>query len=582
MKFKISTLLVLALCLVSAQLSAQAFYTEDFSDQAAFEANWTNGGDNEGAEVWTWSDDPGIATFGAQPDFGSATAENGFILFNSDANGEASHDVTITSPAIDCSGQSSVFLRCENQYAFFSAAGISVAQVGVSTDGENFIYYDILTNVISNDLSAAVQVASVELPEAANQPEVYLQFRWQGFFEYSWKIDDITLEGADPTPLNDLVILQPAIAANYSMPFDQIDTVEFINIIENRGLDAQTNVTTEVEITGDNGDSFMTSATVLDNIDPGVQDTTEFAETFVPSGEGVYTLSYTVAQDEADGVPGDNGFDSEFVISDGLFAKDNGVPASATQPAEFAGATWEMGNYYIIQNEGYIAGSISFSVASNGDVPAHQGQDVSIFLYRIDDNGDANFDDEDVTLVGFNTHTFTTEENFDLITVDILNPLNLEPGVELEPAEYIATVEYTQDMFCPYSELAYYWDISTVVKDGQWFLGGFGPETTAIVRLNKAEMVNTNDNVQLLAGKIQVTPNPASTMVDVNIDLEEASDLVNVTVRNLQGKEVLSRELNNISSETVQFDVTSLPAGTYLVHVQTEAGFRTQRLVIQR
>lgn len=580
MKFTISTLLVGLFCLMSVQASAQVFYSEDFGSEDAFNA-WTKGGTNDGAEDWFWSDDPTIATFGAQPAFGATTAANGFAVFNSDANGNAAHDVTITSPAIDCSSQSSVFIRVENQYGYFSQGGVSITQIGVSTDGTNFTYYDILTDVEANDLSDAVQVSAFEIPEAANQATVYLQFRWQGFYEYAWKIDDISLEGSDPTPLNDLVIEQAAIAANYAMPITQVDTVEFINIIRNAGLDAQTNVLTTVDIVGDNGVSFSTSSTAIGSVDPATQDTTAFTETFVPDQLGLYTMTYTVSQDEDEQTAGDNSQVSEFIISDGLFAKDNGIPASATQPASFAGQTWQMGNYYIIQNDGYIAGEVSFSVASNDDT--HKGQQVSIFLNRIVDNNDGTFDDMDIETVGFAQYTFEdTDENFDLFTVDILDVNTFEPGVELTAGEYLVMVEYTQDMFCPYSDVTYYWDISTVVRDGDWFLGGFGPETTAIIRMSSSEPVNTEDDIQLLEAAVKVSPNPASTFVDVNITLEEVSETTFITIRDAQGKEVIRKEINNLLQENVRFDVSELPAGSYLVHIQTAAGFRAERLLIQK
>lgn len=578
MKFTISTLLAGVLCLMSVQLSAQVFYTEDFGSEDAFNA-WTTGGDNDGAEDWFWSDDPAIATFGAQPAFAATTATNGFAIFNSDANGEASHDVTLTSPVIDCSGQSSVFVRVENQYAFFSQAG-SIAQLGVSTDGTNFTYYDILTDVGANELTDPVQVVAFEIPEAANQATVYLQFRWQGFFEYAWKIDDISLEGSDPTPLNDLVIEQTAIAANYAMPVTQVDTVEFINIIRNAGLDAQTNVETTVEILGDNGVTFNTSAEIIGSVDPATQDTTAFADVFAPDQLGLYTMTYTITQDEDEQTVGDNSHVSEFIITDGLFAKDNGVPASATQPASFAGQTWQMGNYYIIQNDGYMAGTASFSVASNDDT--HKGQQVSIFLQRIVDNNDGTFDDMDVETVGFAQYTFEdTDENFDLVTVDLLDVNTFEAGIELTAGEYLLMVEYTQDMFCPYSDLPYYWDIASVVRDGDWFLGGFGPETTAIVRMDDVEIINTNEE-ELVDADITVSPNPASTFVDVNITLEEVSETAFITIRDVQGKEVIRKEINNLLQENVRFDVSELPSGSYLVHIQTANGFRAERLVIQK
>ena len=581
MNLKFTALLFSFCCLMSTSSLAQAFWTEDFSSQSDFQTEWTNGGTNGGGgEEWSWSDDPSLILFGSQPPFASATVDNGYILFNSDANGNASHSVTITSSAIDCSGQNTVFIRCENQYSYFSSDGSSVAQIGVSTNGVDFVYYDILVDVAPNDLTDAVQVVFLEIPEAANQPQVFIQFKWDGFFEYTWKIDDVSLESSDPTPPNELVIDSVAIAPNFSMPLSQIDTIEFLNVIENKGSDTQNNVITMVEIIGDNGESFNTTSTTVSSVDPNGNVRSEFTETFAPTMEGNYTLTYTVDQDEADLAPANNVNTSEFAITSNLFSKDNGIVSSATQPQDINGTTWDIGNYYVIYNEGYRATTASFSVASENDI--HQGQTVGINLYRINDDATAPIDDDDLSVVGFAQHEFTTEESFDLITVDILNVLDLSPGVELLAGEYLLMITYTPDMACPFSDLAYYWDIATVVHDGDWFLGGFGPDVTAVARMTIEPLVNTTEAELLESAQIQLTPNPASEFVDVNIQLEDITEEMVVRIIDMSGKSLLSQQITNTQQANLQFNVSELASGSYLVHVQTTEGYRAERLIIQR
>ena len=167
-----------------------AFFQEDFSDPSG----WTIGGSNGGGdEQWTWQTNPqGIFT--SQPAFAAPTAQNGFFAFNSDFNGRHNHDVTLTSGPIDCSAQDTIVAQFANQYAYFSSGGVSRPQLGVSTDGVNFVYFDVLQQVVRTSLSEANRTERVDITEvAAGASTVYLQFRWAGYWEYIWRVDDLTL-----------------------------------------------------------------------------------------------------------------------------------------------------------------------------------------------------------------------------------------------------------------------------------------------------------------------------------------------------------------------------------------------------
>ncbi|MCC6411984.1 MAG: hypothetical protein IT270_10015, partial [Saprospiraceae bacterium] len=178
---------------------AQTFWTESFSDQASSTANWVNGGTNAGTIDWAWTDN--IAAGGFQPgNFGAPTASTGYMWFDSDANGQATHDVTLTgtgNPA-DCSGKTNVHLKF---YTYFrTITGSDVVTVGVSTDGVNFTYkslpvLDALIAETTGNLPASRYdgYLDVALPEADGQAQVWIQFRYQGTFEYYWKVDDLEL-----------------------------------------------------------------------------------------------------------------------------------------------------------------------------------------------------------------------------------------------------------------------------------------------------------------------------------------------------------------------------------------------------
>lgn len=187
----IALVLLFAGCLPAVR--AQVFWSENFGDESEATSNWQYDGINAGPSFWTWTDDPAAGY--QEPDlpvFGAPTASNGYFLFNSDDNGQTPHDVWITNinrPA-DCTGKTGVLLRFYTQYVYFNPAG-TVAQLGVSTDGVHFDYQDLFAGLPANmPFDGWVEMA---LPEADDQPTVWLQFRWIGNYEYHWKIDDLSL-----------------------------------------------------------------------------------------------------------------------------------------------------------------------------------------------------------------------------------------------------------------------------------------------------------------------------------------------------------------------------------------------------
>lgn len=560
---------------ITLQAQDTPFYLETFPNQQAFTNNWTQGGTNAGPERWIWSNNT-TGIFDGQPDFTSTTASDGFIQFNSDANGENNHSVFVTSPAINCSGKNQVFLRCENQYGYFNPG--SKVEVGVSTDGTNFTYYEVLTNVLLNNLSAAVQVVILELPEAANQPSVNIRFRWEGNFEYAWRIDDIGLYDADPLPANDLMISEPRVTFNYATPLSQVGEEFFGFIVQNVGGATQNNITAQLTINDANGEVFST-AEVINSLAPMASDTIAFAETFTPNAAGLYTYEYTVTQAETDGFPQDNSYQGEFAITQTTFAKDNGIIASATQPNTVQEDFWEVGNYYLVVNEGAEAFQADFSVASNANL---ENEIITLFLYRIVDDGNTTFDNDDLEVVGFNTFTYTNEENFDLVSVEILDLQTGEPGVLLTPGEYVLTVQLTPDMFIAYSDIPYYYDLATFVNNGGWFTGGFGEEVTAIIRLLIRDVATSTEEPQLADNQLIVFPNPVQEMLNIKLELTSLSANTQFQIIDAAGRTVWTGNYENVTSQSLNINASQWAAGTYFLNVRTDEGVKTKRFVVQK
>ncbi|MFN0015399.1 MAG: T9SS type A sorting domain-containing protein [Saprospiraceae bacterium] len=177
---------------------AQTFWTEAFEDESTATSNWQHTGTNAGPSLWTWTDDPAAGNQDPDlPAFAAPTADNGYFLFNSDANGQTPHDVWLTNvnrPA-DCTGKSGVRFRFYTQYIYFNPAG-TIAQLGVSTDSVNFTYQTLFDTLPAN--LPFTGWVDLDISQADNQPKVWLRFRWIGNYEYHWKVDDLGLYTINP------------------------------------------------------------------------------------------------------------------------------------------------------------------------------------------------------------------------------------------------------------------------------------------------------------------------------------------------------------------------------------------------
>ncbi|MBP6825780.1 MAG: T9SS type A sorting domain-containing protein [Saprospiraceae bacterium] len=196
--FTLRGILMLMLLAVSLQTAmTQSFWTETFSDKTTAQANWIHSGTNGGPRKWQWTNNPQAGNYGPGV-FGAVTATTGYMYFDSDSNGNVAHDVRLTGTGAiaNCSGKSNVHLKF---FTYFrTASGTDVARVGISTDGTNFTYhnvpqFDALVAETANNPQIFQGNIDIKIPEADGQAQVWVQFRYEGTYEYYWKVDDLEM-----------------------------------------------------------------------------------------------------------------------------------------------------------------------------------------------------------------------------------------------------------------------------------------------------------------------------------------------------------------------------------------------------
>ena len=191
---------MLMLVLGTQVSNAQAFWTETFTDPAAAATNWVQAGTNAGVgqKDWEWTTDLDAGAWNG-PTTGLPTGATGYFWFDSDGNGAGAHDVTLTgvgNPA-SCTGKSNVHLKFYTFYRTFT--GTDVARIGISTDGTNFTYHNVpqfdvlLDETVTGTIQQYEGAIDIAIPEADGQSQVWVQFQYDGDFEYYWKVDDLEM-----------------------------------------------------------------------------------------------------------------------------------------------------------------------------------------------------------------------------------------------------------------------------------------------------------------------------------------------------------------------------------------------------
>lgn len=634
------TLLMACVAIFAIQIAnAQtAFWAENFSEAGDLPTGWTTADASGGAAVWAWCNDPSAtnpcilnwSAYAGQHGMGffSLTGTNGFVYMDSDVLGTVTpdHIANLTTDAIDCSAQTEVWLKMESLIGVFGLDADMNAILQVSTDNTNWTDFQIFEGLTTGERwSGNPEVSLIDITSvAAGSSTVYLQWSWTGNYEYYWLIDDLELYDSDPTTLfvfavdlrvNDNFF---AIAPNAQTPASQIEQFGFLADIENVGYQDLTNVNLNVTILDDSNSAEVYN----EDLAYGTIASDSLAENVLFAGGGytpeatpgkTYTGTYVVSSDSVDLNPDNNTQTFDFIITDTLFAKDNGatrfISPAGSNWADGEAHSWAYGNYFYTPNgDGYYARYGSFTIG-NADEVANKL--LSLFLYKwVDDNVDGNADPEERTPIGVNFYEIQgTELSTDIITLPLkeftsqeIAPIPLENGgqyiiileyqtsditdfvmMATDDYDYSAQVFRSEELMNPRygSMLGLAGDLSTTPFESV----GFGRDLSPVVQLSigtepitiiGVEDILSDDN------KITVSPNPAESFINLNFDLVEAHDEAIVRIMDVAGKVITERIYSNVQNDTFNYNVSNYAAGTYFVHFITEEGSKTIPFVVTK
>lgn len=607
--------------------TAVVLFEEDFSDPNL--TGWTQSGTPNGA-AWLWSPvvDPGAGAYSGDTlnnTLFSPSACNGGILFDSDfydnngtpgnfGNGPhpAPQANILESSDFDCSGASAVVLEFYQVLRQFT----STYTVSYSIDGgANFIDVPVNGQYATN--SAHIQ-ERLEIPlfAAAGESQVRVRFTYDANYYY-WGIDDIRVlsvpDFSDVTIANNWY----AIAPTYSMPKDQRDSVRFMADVANIGFTPLTNVTLNVDVVrASDGATVHTDSHNYGTFALG--DTVEnfiFPTAFYPdTTEDVYTATYTLVSDSSDYTPENNTASFSFAVGVDTFRK---VAVADDNVAAGGDDSWTYGTHFRVANGSGVDASLdttiryasgfTFGIANADQI---DGQSVILRLekgYDVNDDGEIAADER--IWVAFASHAVQAADAGQLITVPLQAAPPAAPGTiyELEDNEnYILSVQYDSptgsgdlmrimtsdvagyaaaDFAAEQRGFISYNNIIDVGNTGDYSTGNFSGDPTPAIELVTTTVVLpyfSDVNEQLSVEALNIFPNPANNVITADINMDVMAQDVAITIFDIQGKVVETRQLANVQAQQVTFDVSNYANGAYMMSIVTENGYTAKRFVVAK
>jgi Secretion system C-terminal sorting domain/PA domain len=327
---------------------------------------------------------------------------------------------------------------------------------------------------------------------------------------------------------------------------------------------------------------------------------------------GQYRITYRIVTANADSVPDDNIRVYDFYVgqdaptgrfpysrtrlnlTDGKF-----TPITTTSTTRAAGTggdqTIKWGQYI---RTGSTGGRIDSLTYGSSTINANlTGADVSIEVQEWDDlNGNFGITDDELTLKGTNSRTYTSEAERGVFYTDpVVDALTGEPGVELAPFKrYLVLWSYAgsttitvnadeYENFLQYATVDTIGDFAGVLNVApNWVYGFTGLDVTPAFRINLAPPTAIKPGKNALL-QLKVYPNPATDKIQISLGDVAAAGQATIQIRDMAGR-VVAQEVQPItgSANYYKMSVAGLEGGVYNVVVTTPRGSKAAKLVITR
>ncbi len=389
-------------------------------------------------------------------------------------------------------------------------------------------------------------------------------------------------------------------ASSKRTPVHQIpvDTFGFaVNLTNTSGVE-RTNVAVNASVLDENDDVLYSTQRVIPSLDTAVTDSLfELPGRYAPELPiGTYKLVYTVNSDPVGGVvPAESRKETNFYVTEDLFAKDDGATVGF-RPGSL-GDSWGVGAWYNTNPkvvEKYRVKDVVFAFTTNASELPIQNVQADVYFFKVKDDllpdfsnfDDTKFESESFEWLGLAPYAATpTTQAFSDQLVELLDVQTGAFGISIENgARYVVAVQYSGDsrnVFHAFDQDVPLPAPSTLVFNGQWFLGGFQGGPSAILRMYM-DLESTVDEKPLPETAMQVRPNPVvNGRLALQMGFEQPTDAT-ITVAELSGRVITYEHREGLTNDQLTYSLPQLAAGTYLVRVATKEGSLTKKFVVQR
>ncbi len=581
-----------------------------------------------------WAGTAGVA--GGAP-IASPTAANGFMIFDSDyldnngsqtgaGNGvaPAPHVGDLTTDTIDLSGFPNIQLTIHSSARYFAGRYlVAFSSDGGATWGDTTrILGDLAVNAstATDDEVTVINISNF----IGNSSMGMIRFIFDGAYNepgangqgyYYWMFDDIAIDELpdhafaftpfNGSPANDIIFAgDGAHERTGNMILDEASTVEFDSNILNFGVQAQTNVSLEVDVYRDGNLETTLASTPIPILAPG--DTADFSSIFTPAYQptapGQFDCVFRVVSDS---VPTASGSFSPqdtaytFWVSDPIM--DTANNPFAGQSLDYRTFDNSIGSTQLGDDGAALASRLVFhhptAVDANGDsVVQVNFMDIRFSTLTLD-GGDIQL--ECYAATGFDfvngfgagplfSIPFTLNGNGGTTSrFDVRN--SSQESVELIPdSAYFFVVYMFSNAGASTIRIA---NDQTVAQPGQtsimynaddarWYTGYSGGSRTFSsphIRVGAYEnSIGLDENPTF---DLALYPNP-SNGENINLQINEGGSYT-VELVNTVGALISSEEINVNGNERHELNFASLARGIYILNVKGDSGVKSTKLTIK-
>jgi hypothetical protein len=388
----------------------------------------------------------------------------------------------------------------------------------------------------------------------------------------------------------------------YNTPVQHIQDISSMSItVYNTGGAALNNVDITATITDPNGGD-TTFAQTLSTLDGTTDSTIVFPDVYTPVATGTYTVVFKSTINVGDSVVQQfmiNG-DSTFALDNNQFTNNPLLRGAGPNDADFAaahpvtGTTFQYG-----MGACYLTGIGTADYATTAtfaleNANTYFGKMLLVLLYEapVDYFAGTEQDFSTFNEIGAGFYNITAADTINphsLMTTPILDASTGLPGLQLQAdRQYMLVLRHDGDGSVTSAPLITtthsqdFLSVDATVYLDQLYMGGWNSNIMPVIRMHVQSTLPTAvETRNLEASEFMVFPNPTDENISVKVNLQEVSEKVSVKLYNLNGKELQVHNYENVQNDIYHYNVCQLPAGVYLMHVQTDFAQTVRKVIVK-